>query len=108
MKEKQDRTRYIRALERFYNTINSMLKKENFNEGLFEQGLKKAYEILQKNKPVCLYSNYTRGLELFAKECMSFKFSKNELISKSNALDKLKNAKSYKKDKHKIKFKEFF
>lgn len=108
MKEKQDRIRYIRALEKFYNTVNSMLKKENFDEILFKQRVNKAYDNLQKNNFVSLYSSYTKELETFANECISFKFSKDELLSKSNALNKLKNAKSYKKDKHKSKFKELF
>ncbi|ASQ30620.1 hypothetical protein CAV_0960 [Campylobacter avium LMG 24591] len=103
---KQELIRYIRKLEKFYNAANSMLKKDNFNQELFCEKIKKM-SLFLNDFSVTLYSPYTKALQDFANDCLSMKFAQNELLMKSNAVDKLKNSQKYKKDKHKNKFKDF-
>ncbi|TQR54618.1 hypothetical protein [Campylobacter troglodytis] len=102
-KEKANRTRYLRALEKFYNIALLSLKKEDFNKDIFEKTVLKNYALFDKNSAVTLNSAYTRGLEDFVNDCLSLTFSKEDLVSKANALEKLKKEKSYKKEKHKAK-----
>lgn len=105
--EKSARTRYIRNLEKFYHLASMALKKENFDEGLFKERMLKNFQLFEKSPAVVLNSAYTKELESFVNACLDFSLSKQELISKANSLDKLKNAQNYKKDKHKKKFEEF-
>lgn len=45
MHEKQQRIRYIRVLEKFFNRTLSLLKLENFDKQLFIQRTKKIMKI---------------------------------------------------------------
>lgn len=105
--EKSARTRYIRNLEKFYRLASAALKKEDFDANLFQQRMLKNFEIFEKSPAVQLNSTYTKELESFVNACLDFSLSQSELVSRANALDKLKNAQNYKKDKHKKKFEEF-
>ncbi len=67
----------------------------------------KNFEIFDKSPAVQLNSTYTKELERFVNACLDFSLSQSELVRLANALDKLKNAQNYKKDKHKKKFEEF-
>lgn len=104
--EKSARNRYIRTLEKIYKLATSALKKENFDEKLFQERMLKNFELFQKNPAVRLHSTYTKELESFVNACFDFSLSQKELISRANSLNKLKNTQNYKKDKHKNKFKE--
>lgn len=105
--EKSARTRYIRNLEKFYRLASAALKKEDFDLNLFHQRMLKNAEFFDKSPAVQLNSSYTKELEKFVNACLNFSLSQSELVSFANALDKLKNAQNYKKDKHKNKFEEF-
>lgn len=100
--EKAQRVKYIRALERFAKSAISILKRDSFDEELFKIRVEKNLEILQKVTPVFLDQPYTRGLEIFVRLVVAQK-EKDELIKEANLLEKLKNSKNYKKDKHKKK-----
>ncbi len=99
--EKAARTKYLRNLERFYKTAVAALKREDFDEKLFRERVQKNAQIFAKSPPVVLNSSYTKELEAFVNACLDEGKSPQELVSRANALDKLKNAQNYKKDKHK-------
>ena len=105
--DKSERIKYIRALERFAKSAISILKRDDFDENLFQIRVIKNYEVLKKVEAVYLDQPYTKALENFVKSVLANK-SKDELIKEANQLEKLKNSKSYKKDKHKGKFKDEF
>lgn len=65
-----------------------------------EKELKKNTQILEKVEPVLLNDPYTKALENFANSVIQNK-NKDELLKEANLLDKLKNSKNYKKEKHK-------
>lgn len=98
--EKQDRVKYIRALERFVKSAIAILKRDDFKEELFRERVEKNLIVLKKVKPVFLDSPYTKALETFAKSVIAGG-DKEVLIKEANQLEKLKNVKTYKKDKHK-------
>ena len=105
--EKSERIKYIRALERFAKSAISILKRDDFDEGLFKIRTEKNYEVLKKVEAVYLDQPYTKALESFVQSVLANK-NKDELIKEANLLEKLKNSKTYKKDKHKGKFKDGF
>lgn len=101
--DKTNRVKYIRALERFSKSSISLLKKDDFDKELFKNRVSKNLEILEKVEKTYLDSPYTKALEEFVNSVISLK-DKDILIKEANLLDKLKNKKSYKKDKYKNKF----
>ena len=101
--DKSERIKYIRALERFAKSAISILKRDDFDENLFKIRVIKNYEVLKKIQAVYLDQPYTKGLENFVKSVLANK-NKDELIKEANLLEKLKNSKTYKKDKHRGKF----
>ena len=112
IKEKDERIKYIRALERFVKSAVALLKREDFDAGLFAKRIAKNYEILSKAAATNLDSPYTKALESFAKNVLDASEAgqindaafRSALQHEANTLQKLKNNKSYKKDKHKIDF----
>ncbi|HEC1751047.1 TPA: hypothetical protein R1712_000544 [Campylobacter lari] len=104
--EKALRVKYVRALEKFTNSAVNALKREDFDLTLFRERMQKNAKIFEKVQAVFLDSTYTKALELFVNECLNESLDQKTLTSKANALYKLKNNQSYKKDKHKIKFKD--
>ncbi|WP_169763856.1 hypothetical protein [Campylobacter mucosalis] len=103
--EKAKRVKYIRALEKFAKSTISALKREDFDEVQFYDRVGKNAKILEKLEPVYLDSPYTKALENFVNQAVQ-KVGKTELLRDANLLEKLKNQKNYKKDKHKNKFKD--
>lgn len=103
--EKDKRVKYIRALDRFAKSAINILKREDFETEIFKKRVEKNLEILNKVEPVLLNEPYTKALENFVNSVVCGK-SKDELLKEANLLDKLKNSKSYKKEKHK-KFDEY-
>ncbi|TQR32977.1 hypothetical protein DMB92_03165 [Campylobacter sp. MIT 99-7217] len=105
--EKFNRIRYLRSLEKFTSTARNALKREDFDEELFKQRLLKNAQNFDKIPATELNSSYTKELLNFVNDCLSFSFSKEELLNKVNALDKLKKSQSYKKEKHKNLHKDY-
>lgn len=103
--EKAKRVKYIRALEKFAKSAISILKREDFNIDEFKIRVDKNAKILKKVEPVYLDSAYTKAIENFINLILVCD-DKDTLLKSANQLDKLKNSKNYKKDKHKNKFKE--
>lgn len=106
--ENSNRLRYIRALERFHASIVSYLS--NTNEVTKEGYAKKcenALKVFQRVEEVALYKGDFQDLQKLVHKMISLKDSekivdeiKDELLYGSNQLEKTKNARRYKKDKH--------
>lgn len=103
--EKAKRVKYIRALEKFAKSAINALKRDDFDLNEFFIRVDKNAKFLNKLEPVFLDQPYTKALENFVNEVLS-KGEKDELLRSANLLEKLKNRKTYKRDKHKNKFKD--
>lgn len=106
--ENSNRLRYIRALERFHKSIISYLM--NTPELSMERYVKKidnSLKLLNRIEEIPLYKGELQDLQKLVKKIISLKDSnksieeiKDEILYSSNQLDKSKNARRYKKDKH--------
>lgn len=106
--ENSNRLRYIRAIERFHKSIISYLlnSPELKKEGYIKK-IDNALKVLQRIEEVALYKGELQDLQTLVKKMISLKESdkdiddiKDEILYSSNQLDKNKNARRYKKDKH--------
>jgi len=103
-----NRLRYIRALERFHKSIVSyLLNTETLSNIGFNKKIDNALKLLNRIEEISLYKGELQDLQKLVKKMISYKDSeddidniKEELLYSSNQLDKSKNAKRYKKDKH--------
>lgn len=103
-----NRLRYIRALERFHKGMISYLMNtpELTSKGLNKK-IENSLKLLKRIDEIDLYKGELKDLQTLVKKMISYKDSeedveniKEELLHSSNQLDKNKNAKRYKKDKH--------
>ena len=102
------RLRYIRALERFHNSIISyLLNTPDLTHERFEKKVDSAQKILKRVEEIQLYKGELQDLQKLVSKVISLRESekniqeiKEEILYGSNQLDKSKNAKRYKKDKH--------
>lgn len=103
------RLKYIRVLERFLKSVVAYLC---IPEGITKEGYNKKIEnnlkYFQKTQSAVLYKGEFSDLESLVKEIIAKANSdepieelKNEILYKSNKLEKNKNNRKYKKDKHK-------
>ncbi len=99
--EKFNRVRYIRGLERFAIAVVKAIKRDDFDEAKFIAVIEKNYRLLNKIEPVFLDQPYTKALCEFVNLCLKNGVNKDEILKSANHLDRLKNSKNYKKDKHK-------
>lgn len=102
------RLRYIRALERFHNGIISYLSNtpELKKEG-FDKKIENSLKLLKRVDEIALYKGELQDLQKLVQKIISLKETdkeieeiKEEILHSSNQLDKSKNARRYKKDKH--------
>ncbi len=102
------RLRYIRALERFNKGMISYLSNtpELTQEG-YDKKINNSLKLLNRIEAADLYKGELKDLETLVKKMISYKESdedieniKEELLYSANQLDKSKNARRYKKDKH--------
>ncbi|MBN2964178.1 hypothetical protein JWV37_05255 [Sulfurospirillum sp. T05] len=110
MQEKEQRVKYVRALERFVKSAAALLKREDFNLELFILRMQKNYTVLSKVPAVSLDSPYTRALEDYVNFVLETIKNPQEkevvlqvLLKEANAIQKLKTTSSYKKNKHRSK-----
>ena len=101
--DKFKRVRYLRALEKFAKSAINGLKRDDFDEAAFADRVAKKAQIIAKIEPVYLDQPYTKALENFINSLIA-NTPREELLRSANALDKLKNSKNYKKEKHKNKW----
>lgn len=106
--ENANRLRYVRALERFYKSIVAYLSttKELTAES-YGKKVQNGLKVLQRVEEAALYKGDLQDLQKLVKKMISYKDSdkdiqeiKEEILYASNQLDKTKNARRYKKDKH--------
>ncbi|MCD4667584.1 MAG: hypothetical protein K8R44_03170 [Sulfurimonas sp.] len=106
--DSSNRLRYIRALERFHKSIISyLMNTPGLSKKGFNKKLENALKLLNRIDEIDLYKGELKDLQNLVKKIVSYKDSqkeiqdiKDEIIYSSNQLDKNKNAKRYKKDKH--------
>jgi len=107
--ENAQRLRYIRLLERFFNSIISYLSKSE--EPTKEQYLKRienASKYLDRVEPVALYKSELTDLEALVTKMKTLSRSdktideiSQEVLHSANKLEQSNNNRRYKKDKHK-------
>ncbi len=102
------RLRYIRALERFHKSIISyLMNTPELSKKGFNKKIENALKLLNRIDEIDLYKGELKDLQILVKKIASLKDSdkaiediKEGIMYDSNQLDKSKNAKRYKKDKH--------
>lgn len=106
--ENASRLRYIRALERFHKSVVSYLLNtpELSSEG-YAKKIDNSLKVLQRVESIALYKGELQDLQVLVKKMVSFKDVdkniediKDDILYSSNQLEKSKNARRYKKDKH--------
>jgi GTP-dependent phosphoenolpyruvate carboxykinase len=114
--ENSKRLRYIRALERFHKSIISYLSNtQDLTKEGYVKKIDNALKLLNRVDEVMIYKGELKDLQELVKKMILLKESeddvddiKEEILHASNQLDKSKNARKYKKDKHqKSKFQEW-
>jgi len=103
-----NRLRYIRALERFHKSmISYLLNTEELTQKGLDKKITNSLKLLNRTEEIALYKGELQDLQKLVKKMISYKESeedieniKEEILYASNQLDKSKNAKRYKKDKH--------
>ena len=103
-----NRLRYIRALERFHKgMVSYLMNTEELTHKGFNKKIENSLKLLNRIEEIDLYKGELKDLQTLVKKMISYKDSeedianiKEELLYGSNQLDKSKNAKRYKKDKH--------
>lgn len=103
-----NRLRYIRALERFHKgMVSYLLNTEEVTHKGLNKKIENSLKLLNRTEEIALYKGELQDLQKLVKKMISYKDSeedieniKEELLYSSNQLDKSKNAKRYKKDKH--------
>lgn len=102
------RLRYIRAIERFHNSIISyLLNTPELSQAGYDKKITNALKVLNRVDEIALYKGELQELQKLVKKMIAYKESdktiediKADIIYRSNQLDKSKNARRYKKDKH--------
>jgi len=106
--DNSNRLRYIRALERFHKGMLSyLMNTPELTTKSFEKKIDNSLKLLNRVEEIPLYKGELQELQKLVKKIAAFKGSekaiediKDEIIYGSNQLDKSKNARRYKKDKH--------
>lgn len=106
--QNSQRLRYIRALERFHNSIISYLSNtKDLTSNGYAKKIDNALKLLNRIEEIALYKGELQDLQKLVKKMIDYKDSqenigdiKEKLLHSSNLLDKSKNARRYKKDKH--------
>jgi len=114
--DNSNRLRYIRALERFHKSMISYLSNTpELTKEKYDKKINNALKLLNRVEEVVIYKGELRDLQMLVKKMINYKDVeekiddiKNNILHSSNQLDKNKNARRYKKDKHsKHKFDEW-
>ncbi|CAI6151977.1 MAG: hypothetical protein SPLUMA2_SPLUMAMAG2_01352 [uncultured Sulfurimonas sp.] len=103
-----NRLRYIRALERFHNgMISFLLNTPELTPKSLNKKIDNSVKLLKRISEIDLYKGELKDLQTLVKKMIAYKDSEDDIESikeailyASNQLDKSKNAKRYKKDKH--------
>jgi len=106
--ESSSRLRYVRAMERFHKSLIAFLSSTaELTKEAYEKKLDAALKVFQRVEAVDLYKGDLQDLENLIKKMISYANSetqiaeiKTDVLYRSNQLEKNKNARRYKKDKH--------
>jgi len=106
--ENSNRLRYVRALERFYKSIIAYLSNsDTLSKESYAKKIDNALKLYNRVEEISLYKGDLQDLQKLVKQMIAYKESaeaiesiKEDLLYKANQLDKSKNARRYKKDKH--------
>lgn len=106
--ENSNRLRYVRALERFKKSIVSFLSSsEELTKERYDKKVENALKVLKRVEPSQLYKGELQDLEIYVNKMIEYKNSNDDfeairenLLYSANQLEKSKNARRYKKDKH--------
>lgn len=106
--ENANRLRYVRALERFYKSVVAYLSTTNeLTTESYNKKIQNGLKVLQRVEEAPLYKGDLQDLQKLVKKMIGYQGSdrdiqdvKEEILYASNQLDKTKNARRYKKDKH--------
>ncbi len=106
--ENSNRLRYVRALERFHKSIVSYLNNsEDITKERYDKKIENALKVYNRVEEIALYKGDLQDLQKLVKKMIAYKESdedmdniKEDILYSSNQLDKNKNARRYKKDKH--------
>lgn len=106
--DNSNRLRYIRALERFHKgMISYLMNTSELTHQGFDKKIDNSLKLLSRVEEIDLYKGELKDLQTLVKKMISYKESdediiniREELLYSANQLDKSKNAKRYKKDKH--------
>ena len=102
------RLRYIRAIERFHKSIISyLLNTPELSAAGYDKKITNALKVLNRIDEIALYKGELQDLQKLVTKMISYKESdkniddiKSDILYSSNQLEKSKNARRYKKDKH--------
>jgi len=103
-----NRLRYIRALERFHKSIVSYLSNtKELTQEKFDKKIENGLKLLLRVEEVALYKGDLQDLQKLVKKMIAYQGSqtpiediKNDILYSANQLEKTKNARRYKKEKH--------
>jgi len=106
--QNSQRLRYIRALERFHKSVISyFLNTPELSMPGYVKKIDNSLKLLNRIEEIALYKGELQDLQKLVKKMIALKESekdiediKEEVLYASNQLDKSKNARRYKKDKH--------
>ncbi|MEA1892554.1 MAG: hypothetical protein U9N33_07585 [Campylobacterota bacterium] len=106
--ENANRLRYIRALERFHkSTLSYLANTPELSKEGFDKKVENSLKVFKRVQEIALYKGELQDLQTLVKKIISLRESqdsiddiKDIIIHSSNQLDKSKNARRYKKDKH--------
>ncbi|HUH41837.1 MAG TPA: hypothetical protein VLZ29_01845 [Sulfurimonas sp.] len=102
------RLRYIRALERFHKGITSyLLTTQDITKESYSKKVQNSLKILNKVEEIAIYKGDLQELHKIVKKIIAYQDSdkdiqeiKDDILYISNQLEKTKNARRYKKEKH--------
>ncbi|MDA7817585.1 hypothetical protein N9A28_05295 [Sulfurimonas sp.] len=102
------RLRYIRAIERFHKSIMSyLLNTPELSQKGYDKKITNAIKVLQRVDEIEVYKGDLQDLQKLVKKMIDYKESdkaiediKDDILYSSNQLEKTKNSRRYKKDKH--------
>lgn len=105
---KEQRVKYIRALERFLGSCSAALKNDAFDLAIFERRVEKSLKVLRKVQPARLDSTYMSLMENYVTLVVKTledtqtpdDVKHHTLLKEANLIEKERNKGSYKKSKH--------
>lgn len=114
--ENAQRLRYIRLLERFFNSVISYLSKsDNPTKEQYVKRIENNSKHLDRVEPVALYKSELTDLEALVKKMKNYAYGDEsieeisaEILHSANKLEQSNKNRQYKKDKHRSdKFKDW-